>query len=495
MRFIINSQLFLKHLSALSGVISNNNTVPIISCFHLHLEDNMLTIKATDLETTMVSRIELENARVDGIDSIAVPAKLLLDMLKSLDDVPLNFAVDASNYSIEISSGEGKYSLAGQNAETFPAMPEMKETVQTSMPASVLVNAINKTAFAASTDEMRQQMSGIFCELTPEKLREYMKAGKFHSLPGAPEFSEEDLPKLHRCVTVLGAEPFVEAIRQGAQVVIAGRTTDTSIYTALPMLYDMDNGYAWHAAKILECGSLASVKDKHHGAMFAWVRPDSASIEPGHPENVVSPNSIVSHLLYENDNPYVLTEPGHRIFTKDSRYEAESERRVRITNTGIEKTPYTVKLEGVKFEGYRRVAIGGVSDPLIFKQFDSFVANVEKYAKMLIERNLGLKPSEYRLRIVRYGNPEDENTNRVALLYDIVAKTPEDADAMIATVWHTALHVPIPDYIGAQSQMAYPFSPPSLQTLCNGETYSFCLNHVIDVEDPLETARISYETL
>lgn len=170
MRFIINSQLFLKHLSALNGVISNNNTVPIIACFHLHLEDNILTIKATDLETTMVSKIELENARVEGIDSIAVPAKLLIDMLKSLDDVPVNFAVNADNYSIEISSGEGKYSLAGQNAETFPAMPEMKETVQTSMPASVLVNAINKTAFAASTDEMRQQMSGIYCEMTPENV-------------------------------------------------------------------------------------------------------------------------------------------------------------------------------------------------------------------------------------------------------------------------------------------------------------------------------------
>ncbi|MBQ6238674.1 MAG: DNA polymerase III subunit beta [Bacteroidales bacterium] len=170
MRFIINSQLFLKHLSALSGVISNNNTVPIISCFHLHLEDNILTIKATDLETTMVSRIELENARVEGIDSIAIPAKLLIDMLKSLDDVPINFAVNAENYSIDISSGEGKYSLAGQNADTFPAMPEMSDTVQTSMPASVLVNAINKTAFAASTDEMRQQMSGIYCEMTPENV-------------------------------------------------------------------------------------------------------------------------------------------------------------------------------------------------------------------------------------------------------------------------------------------------------------------------------------
>ena len=118
----------------------------------------------------MVSRIELENARVDGIDTVAVPAKLLLDMLKSMDDVPLNFAVDANTYSIDISSGEGKYSLAGQNAETYPSMPEMKETVQTTMPASVLVNAINKTAFAASTDEMRQQMSGIYCELSPENV-------------------------------------------------------------------------------------------------------------------------------------------------------------------------------------------------------------------------------------------------------------------------------------------------------------------------------------
>ncbi len=170
MRFIINSQLFLKHLSALSGVISNNNTVPIISCFHMHLDGNILTIKATDLETTLVTRIELENAKVEGIDSIAVPAKLMLDMLKSLDDVPLNFSVDASNFGIEISSGEGKYRLAGQNADTYPTMPEMKETVQTTMPASLIVNAINKTAFAASNDEMRQQMSGIFCELTQENV-------------------------------------------------------------------------------------------------------------------------------------------------------------------------------------------------------------------------------------------------------------------------------------------------------------------------------------
>ena len=144
--------------------------MPIISCFHLHLEGNTLTIKATDLETTMVSTIELEDARVDGIDTIAVPSKLLLDMLKNMDDVALNIAVNPETLAIEIGAGEGKYTLAGQNADTYPSMPEMEETTRAALPSSVLVNAINKTAFAASTDEMRQQMSGIFCEMTPESV-------------------------------------------------------------------------------------------------------------------------------------------------------------------------------------------------------------------------------------------------------------------------------------------------------------------------------------
>lgn len=169
MRFIINSQLLLKHLNAISGVISNtNNTVPIISCFHMQMEENTLTIKATDLETTMLCRIELENARIDGIDTVAIPAKLLLDMLKNMDDQPLNISVDPDTYNVKIGSGQGEFNIAGQNADSYPTMPQVNDTVRTALPASVLVNAINKTAFAASTDEMRPLMAGIFCEMTPE---------------------------------------------------------------------------------------------------------------------------------------------------------------------------------------------------------------------------------------------------------------------------------------------------------------------------------------
>ena len=170
MKFIINSLLLSRQIQSLSGVLTNNNTVPIINCFHFHLDENLLTIRATDLETTLVAKIEVESGRVEGLADIAVPSKLLIDILKSLDDVPLTFSVEDATYGIIITSGEGKYRLAGKNAETFPSMPEARETTSITIPGSALATAIGKTAFAASTDEMRQQMSGIFCDINAENI-------------------------------------------------------------------------------------------------------------------------------------------------------------------------------------------------------------------------------------------------------------------------------------------------------------------------------------
>lgn len=168
MKFIVNSQLFAKQLTSLSGVLTNNNTIPIINCFYFELNGNELTMRATDLETTLVSRIEVDGAAEEEPSTIAVPSKLLLDILKLMDDAPLTFITDPKTFSIEISTTTGKYSLAGYNPETFPPMPGKENTQQVTIPASVLANAIAKTIFATSNEEMRQQMNGIFCELTPD---------------------------------------------------------------------------------------------------------------------------------------------------------------------------------------------------------------------------------------------------------------------------------------------------------------------------------------
>ena len=170
MKFIINSLLFSKQIQSLSGVLTNSNTVPIINCFHFHLDEGILTIRATDLETTLVSKVEVETGRMDDINDVAVPSKLLLDIIKSMDDVPMTFSVEDTTYGISITSGEGKYRIAGKNPETFPNMPEAKDTTAIKLTSSLLVSAISKTAFAASTDEMRPQMGGIFCDLTTENI-------------------------------------------------------------------------------------------------------------------------------------------------------------------------------------------------------------------------------------------------------------------------------------------------------------------------------------
>jgi DNA polymerase-3 subunit beta len=168
MKFIVNSQLLFKQLQSLSGVLSSNNTMPIIACFHFHLEEGSLTVKTTDLTTTLVSRMEVETGRMDKAEEVAIPSKLLLDYLKNCDDVPLTFDIDTTNYGISIASASGEFSLAGMDAETYPAMPTAEGTGMVTLSCHALINAINKTSFATSNDEMHQQMSGIYCEMTPD---------------------------------------------------------------------------------------------------------------------------------------------------------------------------------------------------------------------------------------------------------------------------------------------------------------------------------------
>lgn len=170
MKFITNSLLFSKQIQSLSGVLTNSNTIPIINCFHFHLDEGVLTIRATDMETTLVTKMDVESGPVSGLTDLAVPSKLLLEIVKNLEDMPLTFSVDDNTYGINIASGEGKYRLAGKNAETFPVMPEAKDTANITMSSTSLARAIGKTAFAASNDEVRPQMTGIFCDLKEDNI-------------------------------------------------------------------------------------------------------------------------------------------------------------------------------------------------------------------------------------------------------------------------------------------------------------------------------------
>jgi DNA polymerase-3 subunit beta len=167
MKFIVNSTAFLRELQKLNGVISSNNTLPILDNFLFDINSNNMTIIASDLETTMMSTISVE-ADVDG--KITIPARILIDTLKTFSNQPLTFIVNTETFGIEMSSEMGNYKLAGQNANEFPKTPKLNGSSTTTFKGDVLANAINKTLFASGNDELRPVMSGMFCELSTEQI-------------------------------------------------------------------------------------------------------------------------------------------------------------------------------------------------------------------------------------------------------------------------------------------------------------------------------------
>ena len=167
MKFIVNSTALLRELQKLNGVISSNNTLPILDNFLFDINSNNMTIIASDLETTMMSTISVE-ADVDG--KITIPARILIDTLKTFSNQPLTFIVNTETFGIEMSSEMGNYKLAGQNANEFPKTPKLNGSSTTTIKGDILANAINKTLFASGNDELRPVMSGMFCELSTEQI-------------------------------------------------------------------------------------------------------------------------------------------------------------------------------------------------------------------------------------------------------------------------------------------------------------------------------------
>jgi len=167
MKFIVSSGQLLKALQTVGGVIQTSNTLPILDHFLLELKPGSLTLTASDLETTMTTSLDVE---AEGEATAAIPARMLLDTVKSFPEQPLTFTLNPDQHSLEVSSDFGKYALAYVDATEYPKAAELEGATSISMPSHVLANAIHKTLFAAGNDDLRPVMSGVFFQLTSEGL-------------------------------------------------------------------------------------------------------------------------------------------------------------------------------------------------------------------------------------------------------------------------------------------------------------------------------------
>ena len=167
MKFIISSGALLKQLQNISGVLSTNSSLPILEDFLFDISEGELMILASDLDNTIITHIKAE-AQEPG--RVAIPAKMLIDSLKSFPEQPLTFIINPDTFGVEIASGYGKYKLNGHDPEEFPKIAEIEEGTSFSMDASILYSGINKTIFATGNDDLRPVMSGVFMQVGSENL-------------------------------------------------------------------------------------------------------------------------------------------------------------------------------------------------------------------------------------------------------------------------------------------------------------------------------------
>lgn len=163
MKFVISSSTLLKHLSTINGVIASNPIVPILENFLFQLDKSNLTVTASDMQTVMITEFEVES-RDSG--SFAVPARLLLDTLRSLPEQPVQINIDEETFGTELVTANGRYKLAGENPMDFPRVPQVNRTFSIEMDSDMLGSAIANTIFATSTDDLRPAMTGVFVQVS-----------------------------------------------------------------------------------------------------------------------------------------------------------------------------------------------------------------------------------------------------------------------------------------------------------------------------------------
>ena len=167
MRFIINSQLLLENLQSISSLLTENKALPILEKCLFKLENNKLTLVASDSESVAVVDIPLEETTGEG--AIAVPARQLMDTVKTIADLPLVFDIDLASSAIDFSAGTGQFKLVGEPAETYPEIPQMDSgDVSLKIQSDILTRAISKTIFATGNDQLRPAMCGVFFEMKPD---------------------------------------------------------------------------------------------------------------------------------------------------------------------------------------------------------------------------------------------------------------------------------------------------------------------------------------
>lgn len=331
-------------------------------------------------------------------------------------------------------------------------------------------------------------------EITGEQLKQSLRDGRVAPLAPAVALDEAGVDACDRIVTVLGPEPYIAALRDGADIVLGGRTSDPAVIAAFPIMKGAGVAASWHAGKIAECGGLCSDSHNPGSGVLLRVTGDGFTIEPLAPTARCSVHSVSAHMAYENADPFRLTEPGGVLDVTDARYETVDARSVRVSGATWTPQPYTLKLEGAGARRHQTIMLVGIEDPLVLRDLDAFHDTMRAALVRRVADTIGLGADEYDISLRLYGwnavsgkavPAEAIPPREVGVLFVATAATQDLATQIAKACNPVFFHLAVPGHTEMPSY-AFPFSPAYIP---RGPVFEFVLNHVVAVDDPLEMVR------
>ncbi|MCC6532321.1 MAG: acyclic terpene utilization AtuA family protein [Burkholderiales bacterium] len=333
----------------------------------------------------------------------------------------------------------------------------------------------------------------LYSEQSAELLKQRNDQGRIRPLPPSGTLSNGVIDSCEHIVALMGPEPYIRALEQGADIVLGGRTTDTAVLAAVPLMRGASAAASWHAAKVAECGGLCSVNPRTAGVIFT-VDQEGFDIEPLNRDNRCSPESVSAHMLYEASDPIIMTEPGGVLDVGTARYVQINERATRVTGSRWTPQPYTMKLEGAGKGLYQTIMLIGIEDPEVLAHLDEFEQGMIKALHARIRQTFGESAGDYDLSLRIYGwngvsgrpmlagaTPPHE----VGVMLVVTAPTQSLANRIAKACNATFFHTPLRPGIEMPSY-AFPFTPAEIE---RGPLYEFRLNHVVETAGGFELVR------
>lgn len=408
----------------------------------------------------------------------------------STDSGPYSLGSGTSKYSRAAIKAEWKSLMIAREKANVPLIIGSCGTCGTNRMVDWMENITIELA-----KELNQniKIAKLYCQQEKNLIKKKFQLNKIFPLNPAPMLNDTLIEEMTNIVALAGAEQIQECINTGAEIILAGRTTDTAIISALPLMRGANAGSSWHGAKIAECGALCSTNPTS-GVVMVEFDEIGFTVEPMSKNAFCTSETVAAHMLYENADPYILHEPGGYMDVTYSNYYNIDKKKVRVEGAKWHSLKhYSVKLEGAKIAGFQSSLLVLLRDKNYVENVKIWTDNLSKFLKKEINERMDIDTSEYSLEFRHIGlnstlGELEKNIRspvEVGVLCLITSKS-QISTEIAKLINPFLLHFPLSSNEELPT-FAFPFSPVHSDRGC---VYEFSLNHILELDHPMEAFKI-----